>query len=205
MTNNANERNKAAERTLDHFQNAAEQAAARMAALEGGSATRVRLAAFSTPQNVVNTVAETFFPQVVVPANTLGTRNILPFEGKFLCTNNTGSPANFTFRVYFGGVLVLTIGPVSLTTSTARLVTISGELIANGVTNKQRVLAKIEVGVPYDTFSSTNLLEGATYNESTIDSTADQILKLSVQHGTANMVISTMLESLNFDYPIVAV
>lgn len=152
-----------------------------------------------TVQDVVNTTTETTVYSFTVPGGTLSTNRALRLTliGDYL--NNTGSSQDFQFKLKYGGTLygymLLNAGNQVPTDGGDFRHSLQCEWIlsAANATNAQASVATIALGaigtatggggVPFRSYES-----GRT--NGTIDSTADQALIVTFQHGAANANLS---------------
>lgn len=169
---------------------------------EVGSGPRFRMvsrigASFTSLNSEQTLITET------IQGNALQSTNIIEFEIVGTTRNNSGVADNVTFKVKYGGS-TLTLGPVSLPTSTQkRMFRIIGWLYANNSPSSQTFIAQLQLT---DLAGSVGAGLTNAYAEATlsVDSSIDQTFAFSIQHGTAQSTIGSNLLLYKLGAPITA-
>lgn len=156
----------------------------------------------TTEQDVVNTTTETSVMSCTVPGGTLSTANGLrvTLTGSYL--NNTGGGTNLYVSVKYGGTIIAggpngtgaAVGGGGYASSANRhAVILQSTISANGSTSSQRGDTIIWLGTT--TATETDWATPDTVNTNlksnlAIDSTTNQTLTVTVQHGSASANLS---------------
>lgn len=149
----------------------------------------------TTEQDVVSSLAEVSIYAYTVKANTLGISKALRLTlfGEYF--NNTGSSQNFTPRVKFDGTLIGGGNVYSLGANANREpIVIDVHLNNNGATNSQRSQSSLRWGGASATetdWASPAFGEGRGKKTGlAVDTTADRIITVTVQHGISDANLS---------------
>lgn len=135
------------------------------------------------------------FFSITLPANTLSTGNVVRVWMNIQITNNSGAGNTTVLRGKYGGSTVWS----ATVTSAANTTNHSGEwyfdIYATGATNTQSTKGRItckEVNLTMDSGSGTGIESPGTGATSAVDSTADQTLLVSYQHGSSSAACVTV-------------
>lgn len=148
-----------------------------------------------TEVSASNTVAETSLYSFTVPANTLGTTKALRLTVIGNVANASGGSATYTPNFKFGGSSFLTTASGNHNNTTTCPFRFVIEITPNGATNSQRA-----VGWWYDmgaaatsgAFTTSGTATFIGYNNAmAIDTTAAQVLQLTVTNSTATSFSTT--------------
>lgn len=196
-----------AKKVMEFIQTNQDSLAKRISNIESISASPQVLSRITTPVAVSNSIAETTLHSGSLPGNSLRTSNFVELFAVGRCANPSAGAVNFTWRLKYGSSS-LVLGPFSisaLSTTTGRLFTIYGLLKARDASAlKQQFLAEIIIGTDFNVFNANSLFRGYTTSDIAEDSTVDQPVTLTVQHGTAALTIITTLVLFKLGAPQVA-
>jgi hypothetical protein len=145
---------------------------------------------------VVNTTTKTALWSFTLPANTLGSANVLEITIPFSWLNNTGGTATSTITLEYGGTQMLSFAYSSAAPGSTRgKGFIRIVLKGNGATNAQRA-----VGAMHGTDHSANSVFRADEGTATIDSTAAQTVAVYCTHGSASANLSIIARAAILNY-----
>lgn len=189
--------------TITALQNQAQ----RLQAIETVSPGRSRLSVITTPLDINQTAIETEYASVVLPRGLLGTRNIFPIFSELFLYNTSGLTNSINFKIHYGSGIV-SVGPIALaplaTQTTYRVCRIITKIIGDGSPNLQRVNTSLIVSAVGETLAGSNSIEDEFKSSLAVDSTQDQFVQLTVQHSDSTVLFRTVLNHVEFGFPIVA-
>lgn len=154
--------------------------------------------------DVVNTIAETNLYSKSVPGGTVGSSSTLQLFANGDILNNSGSNATYRIRVYYGGTAVLDTGAVTQPTGSNVIpFRLSVLLEGAGSTSAQNIAGRLDI----PTAGVANGILGASGGDKTgqylglaVDTTSAQILKVTIQFGTAASTIEGRLHQCVVTY-----
>ena len=152
-----------------------------------------------TENDIVNTTTETDLWIYTVPANTLGTNKALRVLIRCDYLNNSAGTANVRFRIYYGATeIVEDLGATTAIDAARRAYTIDFMLWARNATNSQNVAGTVLVGAAglattgIGNLGDDELITNGPFIgiNSSEDSTASKVLKVTIAHSVADTNIS---------------
>lgn len=161
----------------------------------------------TTTNDVVGTITETTVYTFSVPGGSLSTNRALRLTlvGDYL--NNTGAGSAFTIRGRWGGTLAFTANIASVAQDTTRRLIFLPVVLSsrNAVSNAQLVSVDGMLGLagsagsPPTTFDGQANIIRMVNNGLAVDSTANQTLAITFEHGTADANISARALSVQLE------
>lgn len=153
---------------------------------------------------VSNTVVQTNIYSYTVPAALLGTNGILRLRLTGEYKNNSGGSVGVQFRAFFGASLFYDNGSISMATSAnSRSFEAVFEIAVRGGSAAQQTgrgyVAIGAAGTATGTAAAPASALAATNAGLTIDSTAAQVLAVTVAHGSANAQVSFTLRNATLE------
>jgi len=155
--------------------------------LDGALAQTEPVYVTTTKVTTSNTVTETNVFSYTVPANTLGTGNLVRFKSVGRLTNTDASARTFTVKLYYGTTSINCV--VSLIASAGtHPVVIEGSIMADGATGAQT--AHLMTHRQSQDITTRQEIQGATSEAFAEDSTGALALKVSITMSAADTTIS---------------
>jgi hypothetical protein len=149
---------------------------------------RTKIIAFSVTQTeVVSTTDETTLYTVTIPANTIGTANLLRIAGRVSHRNDSGGNVNCTIRYKLGGTTLVTdtVSSISDAGTTRRNGDLTAHIFGTG-TNTQAASASVWIGGSNATGEGTAAEDAATNLTFTI----------TAEHSAADATVSIILKGI---------
>jgi hypothetical protein len=145
------------------------------------------LKVITTEVVIASTTDETNFVSYTVPANTLGTANLIRGEVVISLANNSGTSNDFTVNVKYGGTTVCAFRKfVNASAASTYKLIYRFWIKGNGATNAQQGQASAVVWGTEGADGSGATINAPAIATATIDSTAAQTLLITGKHSFSN-------------------
>lgn len=159
--------------------------------VESQEGTKLAPTVSSSDSVVANTNLPTNLYLHSIPGNALRTNQIMHGYVPFVYKNSTGAPSSLVFSLLYGGGSLLVFESVSPVNNAAnRLGHLEFYLAGDGLETAQKAFGRVVIGPVLGSPTTDAFEYFALGTLSAIDSSQDQSIAITVQHGTADPNIS---------------
>lgn len=175
----------------------------RVSEIESNPPTRQYLYVSNRRVVVSGTLVETTVDSVSVPGNSLGLDNIIEVDGNFQVINGTAGTLTVIPAVYFGATK-FAFTAINVVAGVNALLRLEGWFTGLGNPASQLFMGIAYLHQNFGTSNNVNRSENIIGAGAAIDSTIDQLCKVTLQLNSVNASFSVTETFLRFRYPIVA-